>query len=108
MRYYTMDLHHREEEMITKTWTATDLTLGKLTINRGMSREILEEPSVPVLRVERRYKFLDTNGDVLTQIAGRSVLLEINIDDISADILTALQTIDAWTKAQALEQEEMI
>ena len=86
--------------MADKTWTATDLELGKLTINRN---RVVSS----TLRIERRYKFLDADGEVLEQIAGRSVLLDVEIADIPSDILTALQAIDTWTKNRALEQEGM-
>ena len=83
--------------IIPKTWTATDLKLGKLTINRSGS----------TLQVERRYRFLDEFDEVLAQVAGGRLLLNVAIADVPADILSALQTIDNWTKQQALEQEGM-
>lgn len=83
--------------MTDKTWIATALELGKLTMHRHGT----------VLQIQRRYKFLDVNGDVLVQVAGNSVLLDVEITDIPADILAALQAIDQWTMAQALVQEEM-
>lgn len=83
--------------MANKTWTATDLQLGKLTIHR------LENE----LQLERRYKFLDAQGDVLEQIASRRVLESVPIAGIPQNILVALQAIDQWTKRKALEQEGM-
>lgn len=83
--------------MANKTWTATDVVLGKLTIIRvGQD-----------LTLERRYKFVDAEGAVLEQIAGGRVRETVAIVDIPPDILDALREIDAWTKAKALEQEEM-
>ncbi len=83
--------------MADKTWTATDLELGKLTIHRTPTE----------LRVERRYKFKDSNGDILSQIVGGRLLVEEKFSEIPASIPAALQTIDAWTKQQALDQEGM-
>lgn len=84
--------------MANKTWTATDLQLGKLTIHRFGSD----------IQVERRYKFLDTEGAVLEQIAGGRVLKTVPLAELPIDILAALQKIDAWTKNKALEQEGML
>lgn len=81
-----------------KTWTAADVVLGKLTIIRAGQD----------LTLERRYKFLDGENEVLEQIAGRRVQKTIPIVDIPANILSALQEIDDWTKQKALEQEGML
>lgn len=83
--------------MVNKTWTATDLVLGKLTIHR-LGNDI---------QLERRYQFANNAGDILTQIAGSSVVEVIAIVDIPANILSALQAIDNWTKLKALKQEGM-
>ena len=85
--------------MADKTWTATDLELGKLTIIRTRTGQDLH--------LERRYRFLDAEDAVLTQIAGGRVSETVAIVDLPADILDALQKIDAWTKQKALEQEGM-
>ena len=83
--------------MANKVWTAADLLLGKLTIIQA-SNEI---------HLERRYKFLDAQGEILAQIAGGRVSETMALVDIPQDILAALQEIDAWTKTKALEQEGM-
>lgn len=83
--------------MTNKIWTAVGLELGKLTIL----------PAGDALSVERRYKFLNSEGEVLTQITGGRVSETIPIAEIPANILNALQAIDNWTKQKALEQEEM-
>lgn len=83
--------------MADKTWTATDVELGKLTIHRFGNE----------LKVERRYEFLDAQGGVLEQIAGGRVLETMPIADLPQNVLSALQTIDDWTKQKALEQEGM-
>lgn len=88
--------------MASKTWTAVDLKLGKLTIHRA-----IDEFGQPAIQLERRYQFVDNAGRVLEQIAGGRVVETIAIADIPADILAALQKIDAWTKQKALEQEGM-
>ena len=80
-----------------KTWTATDIELGKLTITR--------QPMT--LQVERRYQFLDLNQDVLSDVAAGRLVIEIAIADIPAHIIDALQTIDTWTYEQALSQAGM-
>ncbi len=82
---------------MSKTWTAEDLELGKLTINQVGD----------MLRIERRYKFLDTNSDVITQIVTGRLLLEVEIFTVPLPVLSALQTVDTWTKNQALAQEGM-
>lgn len=80
-----------------KTWTATDIQLGKLTITRMGS----------AIQIGRRYQFLDSEGAVLGQIAGGRLVAEMKIAEIPPAILSALQTIDGWTKERALEQEGM-
>ena len=84
--------------MSDKTWTATDLQLGKLAILKTGDN----------LHIERRYQFLDSNDDALDQIAGGRVVQDILWADIPTDIKAALQAIDVWTKDQALEQEGML
>lgn len=83
--------------MGSKTWTATDVALGKLTVHRFGSE----------IQVERRYQFLDAGGQILGQVAGGRVLETIPIAELPADVLAALQKIDAWTKQKALQQEGM-
>ena len=82
---------------MSKTWTATDIQLGKLTIRQEGS----------VLHIERRYIFMNGDGNELAQIAGGRVVEEIEMADIPKGILSALHQIDQWTKAKALAQEEM-
>lgn len=81
-----------------KTWTATDLELGKLVIYRAGTN----------LHVERRYQFVDAGGAILDQIAGGRVVEEIAISAVPANILSALEEIDTWTKTKALQQEGMM
>ena len=83
--------------MTDKVWTATDVRLGKLAIL----------PQGSDLQIERRYEFLDADGEVLTQIAGGRVVASVAFASLPANIKTALLDIDAWTKAQALAQEGM-
>lgn len=84
--------------MADKTWTATDLELGKLSIM---------PQGGGVLQFERRYQFIDSNGDVLSQIAGGRVVESVTFASLPTNIQTALQDIDTWTKQQALIQEGM-
>lgn len=82
---------------LPKIWTATDVKMGKLTINQEGS----------LLTFERRYLFLDSNGDVLDQIAGGRVVEQVEWADVPANIQAALQAINTWTKNKALAQEGM-
>jgi len=88
--------------MAEKTWTAVGLRLGKLVI---YPEELVEGSGV--IKVERRYRFLDAQGDVLDQIAGGRVVEVVPWADLPQDIKDALQAINAWTKQRALEQEGM-
>jgi len=83
--------------MADKTWTATDLELGKLSLLRRGDE----------IHIERRYKFLDSGGVVLEQIAGGRYVDDIAISSLPSEVASALQTIDTWTKNQALAQEGM-
>ena len=83
--------------MADKIWTATDVTMGKLIITRNGS----------VLTFERRYQFLDSNGEILDQISGGRIVEDIEFASLPANIQTALQSIDVWTKDKALIAEGM-
>lgn len=83
--------------MADKTWAATDLKLGKLTITQ----------EGPLITFERRYRFVDANSNVIDQIAGGRVVESVEWAAIPANIRTALQAIDTWTKDKALTQEGM-
>lgn len=83
--------------MADKTWVATDLGMGQITIIRRESE----------LQLVRRYQFLDSDGAVMEQIAGGRLRIEIDISSVPPDVLAALQAIDTWTKNQALIQEGM-
>jgi len=82
--------------MADKTWTATDVQMGKLSIN------VIDG----VLFLDRRYQFVDGSGDVLPIQAGR-VTAEVAWADVPQDIRAALVDINDWTKNQALAQEGM-
>jgi len=83
--------------MADKTWTATDLQLGPLKIT----------PRNGSVHIERRYKFLDSTGAILEQIAGGRFVADIALTSLPAEVSSALQTINTWTKNQALIQEGM-
>lgn len=83
--------------MADKTWTATDLKLGKLAILKTGEN----------VHIERRYQFLDSGGAVLGGIAGGRVVEDILWADIPASIQDALVEIDTWMKSKALAQEGM-
>ena len=81
--------------MAPKTWTAEDLQLGGLRIDR-------EGDS---LHIQRRYRFLDAADDVIEEIKGGNLVVEIDLADLPANILAALSDIDTWTNNQALLKE---
>lgn len=83
--------------MADKTWIATDLQLGKLAIG----------PHNSTLHIERRYTFLDANGDVMPEIKGGRFVADIEWSSLPTNIQDALTAINAWTKTQALIQEGM-
>ena len=80
-----------------KTWTAADVELGKLTIYREGS----------TIGVERRYKFVDSESAVLTDIAGGRLRVDVEWSSIPSGVQDALLAIDAWTYNQILTQEGM-
>lgn len=80
-----------------KSWTATDLEQGKLTIIRTGAD----------LHLERRYDFLDSGDVIIPEIAGGRVVEDMAIASLPASIIDALQTIDNWTYQKALVQEGM-
>lgn len=84
--------------MADKTWTAADLKLGSLKINPRNSGEI---------HIERRYVFLNGVGDEMPQIKGGRLVANVNVSSLPSEVAGALQTIDVWTKNQALIQEGM-
>ena len=80
-----------------KTWTAADVELGKLTIYREGS----------TIGVERRYKFVDSGDEVLTDIAGGRLRVDVEWSSIPSTVQNALLLIDTWTYNQILAQEGM-
>ncbi|HUW10636.1 MAG TPA: hypothetical protein VM537_12975 [Anaerolineae bacterium] len=80
-----------------KTWTAHDIQLGKLTITRDGSN----------FQFERRYRFLDEQGDDIEHLAGGTVLQTIPWEELPADVKSALSKLDVWTRTEALVQEGM-
>jgi len=86
--------------MADKIWTAADVKLGPLKITPRNDK-------AKTMHIERRYGFIDAEGNVLAQVAGGRVVADIPFAELPASIRAALQDIDAWTKSQALEQEGM-
>lgn len=80
-----------------KIITATDLKLGKLTIQREGS----------TLHIERRYVFLDAGSAVIDGLVGGRVVQDIPTASLPAEIASSLAAIDDWTYQQALLQEGM-
>lgn len=87
--------------MPDKMWTAMGLRLGPLKITP-------QNDADNTLHIERRYLFVGADDNVLTQIAGGRVVVDIPFAELPANIRSALQDIDTWTKNQALEQEGML
>lgn len=84
--------------MADKTWTATDITMGKLAVMRRGDD----------IQIERRYQFVDGTGAVLEQVAGGRLIRELPVASLPLDVVSALQIIDNWTHEQALDQEGML
>lgn len=80
-----------------KVITASDLRLGKLVIQRESS----------MLRIERRYVYLDAGSQVINNLTGGRVVQAVPLANLPAEIVTALAVIDNWTYQQALSQEGM-
>ena len=80
-----------------KNWTAYDVELGKLTITRLGS----------TIGVERRYKFVDDQDDVIDDIAGGRLRVGVEWSSIPSNVQSALQLIDTWTYNQILALEGM-
>lgn len=83
---------------MSKTWIAEDLKLGSLKITSRANN---------ILHIEQRYSFLDANNEILSQIVGGRVIVDIGWSNIPPLVQAALQSIDTWLKNWALEQEEM-
>ena len=81
----------------SKTWVATDIKQGKLSLINIDG----------ILYLERRYEFVDADDNVIEDIAGDSYTDEISISALPQDILAALQTINTYTYNKILEQEDM-
>ena len=80
-----------------KTWTATDVKQDRLSIiHLGLG-----------LQLERRYKFVDGQGQVLVQVAGGRLTETVAISESPQNILDALQIIDNWTYLRILMKEGM-
>jgi len=86
-----------------KTWTATNLALGSLTIRR----QEVEETGAPGVRFEQRYQFEDAGGEILQEIGTGRLAGVMPVADIPQSILDALTTIDNWLYQQCLEKEGM-
>lgn len=84
--------------MAPKTWTATDVEMGKLTLYPRGSK----------IGIDRTYRFVDADDEIITEIAPGSVTEELAFVDLPQNIQDALIAINSWTKQRALEQEGMI
>lgn len=86
-----------------KTWVATDIATGKLTLTRVAH----PDTGQPAIRFEQRYEFVDAGAAVLRDIAGGRLTGEIEIAALPPTVAAALQTIGAWLYAQCVAQEGM-
>ncbi len=89
--------------MASKSWTATDLQLGTLTV-RATPHPDTENPAI---NFQQRYEFLDSGDLVISQIAGGKYVDNIELGDIPSTVLDALQTINNWLYQRCLDQEGM-
>ena len=80
-----------------KNWTAYDVQLGTLTLY----------PDGADIGVERRYKFVDDQDSVITDIAGGRLRVTVAWSSIPTNVQDALQLIDTWTYNQILAKEGM-
>jgi len=88
--------------MVTpKTWTAHDLDLGPLKINRTST-----EDGNPGIQFEQRYQYKNGIG-ILEGVAGSRLVDVIELTDIPPNILSALSAIEAYMYNKCLEKEGM-
>ena len=88
--------------MATKSWTATDLKMGRIELERCIVIEADVEYNG--LRVTRYYQFIDAAGDLLPMSAG-GITIEKKMTDVPTDILSALGEIDTYTTNAAKTKE---
>ena len=82
--------------MANKSWTATDIIQGELTL------QLVGDE----LHVKRVYSFVDDEGEALG-IGHRKLRRTVDWDDVPTNIQSALVDISAWTKAEILAEEGM-
>lgn len=80
-----------------KSWTADGVLQGKLIITRQGS----------IIGAERRYKFVNDADEVLAQVAGGRLRVDVEWSSIPSGVQDALQAIDTWTYNLILAQEGM-
>lgn len=85
-----------------KVWTAYDLELGILKINR-----VIVGDGNQAIHFEQRYGYVDDLGDVLREVAGSRISDTVELAEMPTDIMTALGTINNWLYARCLEKEGM-
>jgi hypothetical protein len=104
-------------EITPKVWTVADVALGLLEISvlREAQEEILGEegeviqPARPMmLQFKRSYRLVDGDGRMVPVLATREVKVRVSADAIPAQILSALQQINAWTRERALEHAGLV
>ena len=98
-------------------WTAEDVVLGPLEISvlREAQEEIKDDegnvvqPARPMLlQFARSYRLTGSDGKVLPVFPARQVKVRVPADAVPAQVLSALQTINAWTRQKALEHAGLI
>lgn len=83
--------------LLPQSWTAEDIEQGDLTIRPEEGR----------LRVERIYWLVDGEGQPLP-FGRKTVRVSVAIAAIPASVLSALQTINQFTRQKALEHAGLV
>lgn len=83
--------------MTDKTWTAVDISAGKvqLWVDDGSN-----------LHIERPYCFVDASGEEVP-VGSRKMSVTAPWNDVPQDIKDALSTINTWTRNRILSDEGM-
>ena len=87
---------------MAKTFTCESLEMGILLLEK----DVLDD--TPILHVNQGYKYLDADGEAITQLDKSMVSFSIAIVDIPVSIKSALQTIIGFMETKAYEKEGMV
>ena len=86
-------------EITPIVWTVEDVELGLLEV-------VVLRPGM--LRFKRSYRLVDGDGKVITVLPERVVKADVAVEQIPAQVLSALQQIDAWTRERALQHAGLV